>query len=726
MALPFNPDAIKRNARAYGFNTQQAAIFTHLALDKLRDLHNESNQPVTLEQIAEAIKDYATEEVEREKAISPEVRKQGISIIDDMEANIHLLNRGPGGGMPVPVVEPEVLEEEQDGMPTKRFKFDDDGLEHYFGKECPYNLQTGFTTLSLKHHHRDIITALCTRVEIAVELGKQLRPEDLVTLYATSKMFHAAINEHLLSSIRMWIADRAPEAGRVFKFKLYRKLLVPDPGGRTWGLQYEGTEMQTNNPGLMRQVRTVPGLRYLQLVLVRDRCCRQIIAIMARNGFLMPKSMHHTLLRLWLLMDIPTTGQRHALLRNRQLWTDEHLYNAQLLFMKLSMMFNDPIYGPFSNELLHVTLGQKGLFPLWQLLMQKKFTTLSEILELKVRYNFDTPVEVSGGGTDNESTIHGVPIQYVGTGHYEGWGLGDKHLQRPDELIPVEAVARGLQLDDHLMYMMTWGYLDFTTGENIVPSEQDMYISDEEETLKHMDTTGHWQKKHALKKRFAQLSSAEQQKILEDDEDDRLRALAWTGDITDYVDHAQTDQPGSVLDDEIRRGYIVRPQPQGDDKMAVPDMNNKQAWVDFANAALTTIPVELSEEQTLRAQAWENYHEAETDSDWDWQAWLAQEEARVTANTAPASSDSDEVDDGETVILGEYEPTDEDDTANPQDGVDEGYENESDDDDDEENMTDYEPVLVELSDYFGEVSDGPLSEDLLKLLQELAPELGPA
>ncbi|KAG6009667.1 hypothetical protein E4U21_001731 [Claviceps maximensis] len=795
MALPFDPDVIKRNLRAHGFDSHEAAIVTHLALDKLRELHSQTNQPVALESIAEAIKQYAAEEVAREKAVRPEIRKQGISILEDMEADLQHLRS-------IPKIETQIVKDaSRDGKQTKRFAFDDDGLEYFFGNDDPYYLdlpgggrrrrqrrrrqqqqqqqQDDYvpvsgnnsleTTAALSHHSRDLITALCARTEIAVELGKQLRPEDLVALYATSRVFHDAINEHLLSSIRTWIDYRAPEAGRIFKYKLYRRHLIPDPAGRTWAAQYQGTSIEAEKPRLMRQIRTVPGLRYLQLVLGRDRCCRQIVAIMARNGFLVPKSMHHTLLRLWLLMDIPTTGQRQALLRNTDIWTDQHLYNAQMLFLKLSMMFNDPIYGPLSNELVHVVLGQKGLYPLWQLLMRKKFTTLPELLEWKVRYNYDVPTHLDDEDRANESTtpvhIHGVPIHEVGTGHFEGWGLGDIHLQRPDELIPVEAIARGLMLDDHFVYMMLWGYIDFETGENMVPTEQDMYISDEEDTLRHMDTTGHWKAKHARKKRFMELTTLQQQQIIEEDEDDRLRALAWTGDTTEPVAaEEENDIKSYTLDDEIRRGYIVRPRNKsprdnrvrgsggggdgdggkGDDDnpdVMPPRANDGQGWEAFVQAALTTVPVELNEEQALRAQAYESYPVDEICGDWDWAAWLAEREARGHSaeddyEDDDAEDDGEEDEDGDEDEDGEEDEDDEEEREtvilnelrsayDSSDGSFVNAETGDDDHDDEtEDGTDARlALLLDASQYFNQDASTAPSAQLRTLLEQHVPEL---
>jgi hypothetical protein len=692
MALPFDTNAIKRNALAYGFNTQEASIFAHIALDQLRDLHHSSDEPVTLEQIAAAIKQHATEEVEREKAIKAEVRAQGISILDDMEAE--LLGVGTGiyshDGQRTPQV--RVVEEEADGQVSKRFEFDDDGLEQYFGNNDPYGVERELATLSLKHRSHDLITAICSHIELAVELGKHLRPEDLVNLYATSRMFHNAINEHMLSSIRMWIAHRAPEAGRVFQFRLYRRHLVTDPAGRTWQEQYQGSETAQTHPKLMSQVRSIPGLRYLQLVLGRDRCCRQIIAIMARNGFLMPRSMYRTLLRLWLLMDIPTSGQRQALLRNAEIWTDTDIYNAQLFFMKLLLAFNDPVHGPGGFELLHLFLGQKGLFPLWQLLMRKKFTTLPELIDLQVRYEFDIPPELDADPADEQTTIHGVPHYQVGINHYEGWGMGDTHLLRPDELVPIEATARTLDLERHLMYMMMWGYFDTRTGENIVPTEEDMYMSDEENVLRHMDTSHHWKKKHAMKKKFFHLSAQEKKEILDQDEDDRLRALAWAGDASEYDDEGAEQDRIYTLEEEIERGFIVRPPRTGDDKVEVPDKNDEQGWVEFVNSALRTVVPEITQDQKLRVEALYPYPQEQTDEAVDWGALLAQEEAERSASLG----DSEQ----ETVILEEGEMSDDEEAS--------GGDVESD-----EEMGD--PLLAELSEYLsGEgVEPSPALGELL-------------
>lgn len=647
MPMPFNPNHLKRNAQAQGLSRRDADMFAHMALQELRELHAKSEgKPITALQMVEAIRQHAAREVEveaeRQKAAEQEMQIRGITIWDEIEMDAQM------GVDPIDMLKDldkvKISEEETDGKRAKRFRFTDDGLDEYFGKTDPYaSVENCMSNLSLKHNGHDIITGLCQHVELAVELGKHLRPEDIVSLYRANRAFNNSVSGYILSSIRSWITYQAPEAGRIFTFKLYRKHLIPDPAGRTWNDQIQGKPWARRSQ--YQDVRSVPGLKYLQLVLGRDRSCREIIAMMARNGHRMPPTMYSTLLRLWLLMDISTSGQRQALLRNKQFWTNRDLYNAQFLFVKLGLHFNDPTYGPNSLDLLHLMMGQKGLYPLWQLLMRKRFTKLSEALELRVRYDFEVPPD-HWGSNYFDRTVHGVPYDEVGIGHLESWGLGDAHLLRPDELIPLEAVSRSLDLDEHITHMMLWGYFDWQTGENIVPTEEEIYISDDEKVLAHMDTTHHWKHKHTLKKRFNELSPEQQQQIIEDDEDDRLRAMAWCGEnIDDY--HSDGEERPYSLDDEINRGYIVNPQPR-DQTSEVPQLDDGSSWANFVNAALIGATPDVNEEEALQAEAWQSYHEEETDTAWDWNVWMEQED-RDTGDwplddntTVPSSSSTEE------------------------------------------------------------------------------------
>lgn len=76
----------------------------------------------------------------------------------------------------------------------------------------------------------------------------------------------------------------------------------------------------------------------------------------------------------------------------------------------------------------------------------------------------------------------------MGTGHLEGWGTGSQHLLRPDELVPLEAGRRSqiypechMDLGSHVPFMAMWGTRDFETGANLVPTVEELYMSDVED-----------------------------------------------------------------------------------------------------------------------------------------------------------------------------------------------------------------------------------------------------
>ncbi|CAI6100258.1 unnamed protein product [Clonostachys chloroleuca] len=555
-----------------------------------------------------------------------------------------------------------------DGLARLKFTFTDEALQRFFGGRDPYLKPSDERVVETPDpEQRDILTALCSHPVLAVELGKHLAPRDMISLFLSCRTFHTFIHNYMLSSIRTWTAYRFPKAGATFPYRLYKPLLMSDPRGRAW----DGEEQEEPEP---KKIRSIPGLKYYHLLWTRDRCSRDIVAIMARNGHRLPKTMYTTLLRMWLLMDLSTNTQRRALMHNKEIWTDIDLYNAQLFFVKLGMHFNDPVYGPNTLELLHLMMGQRGLYPLWQLLMRKRFTTLPEILQLKVQYDMQMPPDHWGHDYYGRE-IHDVPFHEVGTGHYEGWGKGSTHLQRLDELVPLEAVLRGLELDKHLPHMILWGYFDWKTGENLVPTEEEMYIPDEEKALEHMDTTHHWKKRHVMKKRWAKLTKEERQTLIEDDADENLRAQAWMDEDADSdSDEGAPYNPN----DEIARGYVMPPCPANHES-TVPPVSDKEGWQSFIGTALIGMAPELDEDEVLCAQAWQEYGDDQFEDDFDWEEWLGERENQramaLAVEGANAAAEDDDVDNEED----ENTATDDDDDDNEGDDIDDDSEDEDED-----------------------------------------------
>jgi hypothetical protein len=314
----------------------------------------------------------------------------------------------------------------------------------------------------------DVFGELSRSPELIMEMAKHLHIKDLVSLYAISKDVHETIDGHLSHIMKACAAYNAPESSRIFVFTLYRSLCIPDPAGRPDPL----------NPAFSRMV---PSLRWLQMVMHREKCVRNILACMAREGHRMPKTMPLTLKKMWLTMDISTSARRVQLMHNERYWTDFDLYNAQMFFIKLDLRFNDPIEGPADDGLRKLMLGQRGLTPLCRLLKRTKYTDVMEIFEAAIRYSYWPRPEY------RNLPIFGVPPNEIGRGHLEGWGLGRVHLYRLDELVMRESCRRNMQLSKHLLEMIIWGYVDKATGKNIKVTEEEMYMSDDPDNKKERE-----------------------------------------------------------------------------------------------------------------------------------------------------------------------------------------------------------------------------------------------
>ncbi|KAF4630279.1 hypothetical protein G7Y89_g7859 [Cudoniella acicularis] len=307
--------------------------------------------------------------------------------------------------------------------------------------------------------YRDIFSTMASFPELSVEVAKYLPINDLISLYAISKPFHGVVNGYMAHFMRVCAEYNAPESARVFMFPLYQHLCISDPVGHS----------PLSGP---LQARKIPSLRWLQMVIYKESVVRDILACMARQGHRMPKGMGVSLKKMWLTMEIATTRQRVQLMQSKY-FGDLDIYHIQLFIIKLDMRFNDPVDGPGDATMRKIFLGQKGLGPLWKLLKRVAFTDAMEVVKLGIRYAYTVSPE------HKDMPLWDIAANEIGRGHLEGWGRGRVHLARPDELIIREAVRRRLDLKNHLMEMMLWGYVDPTTGVNVQVTEDEMYMGGE-------------------------------------------------------------------------------------------------------------------------------------------------------------------------------------------------------------------------------------------------------
>ncbi|KAK0651905.1 hypothetical protein B0T16DRAFT_387258 [Cercophora newfieldiana] len=396
----------------------------------------------------------------------------------------------------------------------------------------------------------DLIGSLSSCRELAVEVCKHLPARDIVKLYSISLDFHDIIDAYMRSSVTAWARYKAPEAGLLFKGGVYKEMYsIPDPAGRYRDKNAHDMSYITHperRRGLVRDtaVRDVLGLRWLQLVCQREVRVRDIVATLARHGHRLPPDTSMTLKKLWLIMDIPTSEARAATISNERFFSDEDLVRAQMFFTKLDMLFNDPIIGPGSSSLTWLMLGQKSLSTLWAFLRRKAYTTIEDIQRLKIRYDVGPSEAVISVG----ELVLGLHLYEMGTVHLEGWGTGDMHLLRPDELVPMEAARRGLEIDHFARQLMMYGHVNINLGAPLVPSLDEMYMSDDE--LPEIDThvspvnrgCGNvpferrmWQPKHARKASWGTLAREEKEMIIA--EEKREIDQEWSMDFAEARYH---------------------------------------------------------------------------------------------------------------------------------------------------------------------------------------------
>ncbi|OIW30291.1 hypothetical protein CONLIGDRAFT_669972 [Coniochaeta ligniaria NRRL 30616] len=348
----------------------------------------------------------------------------------------------------------------------------------------------------------DLIKSISSSIEILVSVGKHLRPRDILNLYSTSRDFHATLDTHMRSSVLVWARHSCRPAADIFPHHFY-------------------------------------------LVHARSTRTRDIVASLARRGHRLPPGTATTLLKLWLVLDLPTNADRCAVMRSTAYFTRQDLYRCLVFLVKLLMRFNDPLYGPDHGVLMELMLGQRGLTPLWRLLRGKGYTALREVVAAKIRYDVRPTVAEREAGTP----VMGVAVDEMGGEHLEGWGRGGEHLLRPDELVARECARRGIEAHECIEAMAVYGHVDIALAVDLTPEVEELYMSDEElpgeipveergrrDVLVHGGggnvpfQDGEWTPKIVRKAKWETLSEEERRAIEEDDKDEVLKSLVWEED----------------------------------------------------------------------------------------------------------------------------------------------------------------------------------------------------
>lgn len=289
-----------------------------------------------------------------------------------------------------------------------------------------------------------ILGSFLRNAELTLELAKHLRIQELISLYSISKDFHQTVNNHLTTTLVAQAQFRAPESAAIFPFRCYARLCIDDPAGRPHPVEKRAAE---------GEVRKVPSLRWLKMVCYREMVCHDIMIMMANGGQRLPGYCELVLKKLWFLMDVPDNARRISIIQNRDIWADIDIFFAIMLFIKMDMRFTNPVKGSGRDGLRRLLLSQRGLTMFWKTLNRTALTSSMDVTEAYVRWKY-TPRE-----NEINQPIFNVPAGEVGRLQYEGWGRAGNNvkLERPDELILMEAVHRQMGIQRHYMEMCLWG-----------------------------------------------------------------------------------------------------------------------------------------------------------------------------------------------------------------------------------------------------------------------------
>jgi hypothetical protein len=131
----------------------------------------------------------------------------------------------------------------------------------------------------------NLLNAFCANNELLLLLTSYLTIPSLISLYSISKIYHHQFNfhytAHILAIMRTW----APHSEIAFPWRTYRSICVRDPALRQTSRLAGTTAGSSDKHG---DLRTVPTIRWLQMVVYRHGVCTDILIRLASYGHRCP------------------------------------------------------------------------------------------------------------------------------------------------------------------------------------------------------------------------------------------------------------------------------------------------------------------------------------------------------------------------------------------------------------------------------------------------------
>ena len=316
--------------------------------------------------------------------------------------------------------------------------------------------------------------SICQYHSIFLELAKHLDFYSLFNLYCIQKDAFIAISTNMYTVLVHQASLLAPESADVFQFKCYRDLCATDPQAR----------INNELPGAVP--RCVPSFKWLKFICFREDTVMSIIRHLARAGHRLPVGSTKVLKRLWFLMDFPDNDRRIGMIHNPRFWSTMELQMACLFFVKVDMRLNDPM-NPRANLVSRgMLMAQRSLSVLDAVLRRTKLRNTAHLLRMYAEWRLRPDPQHP---TDR---VFGVEPRHLGRLACEGWKQGNPPLMAVDELVTVELLRRGLDLQFYLLDYVIYGNIDQETGKDIQAyrgseDEDDSYVESDEEYLRDLE-----------------------------------------------------------------------------------------------------------------------------------------------------------------------------------------------------------------------------------------------
>ncbi len=397
-----------------------------------------------------------------------------------------------------------------------------------------------------------VFNKLLNYAELTLEVAKSLDVEDLISLYAISKDFHMLVNQRFTAMILAQSTVKAPESSKTFIWRCYKSLCMRDPAKRINQVKPE-------------ELRFIPSFRWLKMILFREAVVDDILRSLALEGHRLPKRASLVIKKLWFTIDVSDNVRRVGLMHNENFWASKDLFIATMFFLKLDMRLTHPTTGNGELGLRKMLLAQRSLSTLAKVLRREELKTQLDMLRMVVRTSYQPR-------RHRNMSILGVPPHEVGKLQYEGWGLGTKLFVPIDRLIMLEALRRRLNLQNHYVDMMIYGYVNKKTWEDIKrpvappdPNEEETEVEEDWETSEDDDDSdddseeevgkgkekGKW-KEYGKEKAKAKGNGKERATLFDDDTEDEEKegaegSEAEDMDVDAYAMNSASGENGSVF-----------------------------------------------------------------------------------------------------------------------------------------------------------------------------------